>query len=126
MRQLLFVACLLCLAWSAALAQDVVKVSGGQETHKVVLDNAEVRVLDVHLQPGQRVAMHSHPASVVYYVTDTKIKFTLPDGTSRVAEAKAGTAVWREPGTHAVENVGTSEFHLVQTELKGETKQSKP
>ena len=122
MRRLLCLACVLCLAWSTALTQDVVTVSGGPETHKVILDNAQVRVLDVHVQPGQKVAMHSHPASVVYYVTDTKIKFTLPDGTSRVAEAKAGTAVWRDPGTHAVENVGTSEFHLVQTELKGETK----
>ncbi|HEY4932250.1 MAG TPA: cupin domain-containing protein [Terriglobales bacterium] len=122
MRRLLYLVCLLCLAWSTALTQDVVTVSGGSETHKVILDNAQVRVLDVHVQPGQKVAMHSHPASVVYYVTDTKIKFTLPDGTSREAEAKAGTAVWREPGTHAVENVGPSEFHLVQTELKGETK----
>ena len=122
MRRLLCLACFLCLAWSIALTQDVVTVSGGPETHKVILDNAQVRVLDVHVQPGQKIAMHSHPASVVYYVTDTKIKFTLPDGTSRVAEAKAGTAVWRDPGTHAVENVGTSEFHLVQTEFKGETK----
>ncbi len=126
MRRLLFMACLLCLALSAAVAQDVVTVSGGPETHKVILDNAEVRVLDVHVQPGQKVAMHSHPASVVYYVTDTKMKITLPDGTSRMAEAKAGTAAWRDPGTHAVENVGTSEFHLVQTELKGETKKATP
>ena len=122
MRRVLYLVCLLCLAWSTALTQDVATVSGGPETHKVILDNAQVRVLDVHVQPGQKVAMHSHPASVVYYVTDTKMKITLPDGTTRVAEAKAGTAAWREPGTHAVENVGTSEFHLVQTELKGETK----
>ena len=122
MRQLVYLACFLCLALSAALTQDVATVSGGPETHKVVLDNAQVRVLDVHVQPGQKVAMHSHPASVVYYVTDTKMKITLPDGTSRVAEAKAGTAAWREPATHAVENVGTVEFHLVQTELKGVTK----
>ncbi|MFZ1135377.1 MAG: hypothetical protein WAN69_10540 [Candidatus Korobacteraceae bacterium] len=122
MRRWFCLACLLCLACSTALTQDVVTVSGGPETHKVILENAQVRVLDVHVQPGQKVAMHSHPASVVYYVTDAKIKFTLPDGTSRVAEAKAGTASWRDPGTHAVENVGTSELHLVQTEMKGETK----
>ena len=122
MRRLLFLVCFVALALSAAVAQDVVTVAGGPETHKVVLDNAEVRVLDVHIQPGQKVAMHSHPASVVYYVTDAKLKFTLPDGTSRVAEAKAGTAAWRGPGTHAVENVGTSEMHLVQTELKVQTK----
>jgi beta-alanine degradation protein BauB len=122
MRRLLFLACSVALTLSAAVAQDVVTVAGGPETHKVVLDNAQVRMLDVHIQPGQKVAMHSHPASVVYYVTDAKLKVTLPDGTSRVAEAKAGTAAWRDPGTHAVENVGTSELHLVQTELKGQSK----
>jgi|SRR5271169_5274201 len=126
MRRLSYLVYFLCLALSAALTQDVAKVAGGPETHKVILDNAQVRVLDVHVQPGQKIAMHSHPASVVYYVTDTKIKFTFPDGTSRVAEGKAGTAVFREPGTHAVENAGTAEFHLVQTELKEDTKQTKP
>ena len=121
MRRALSLLSFLCLAVLTAVSQDVTKVDGGPETHKVVLDNAEVRVLDVHIQPGQKVAMHSHPASVVYYVTDAKMKVTLPDGTSRVAEAKAGTAAWRDPATHAVENVGSSELHLVQTELKADT-----
>lgn len=120
MYRLFLLACLLCVACAVALAQDVVTVSGGAETHKVLLDNEHVRVLDVHVQPGQKVAMHSHPASVVYCVTDAKMKISLPDGTSRVGECKAGTAAWRDPGTHAVENVGTAEFHLVQTEMKDE------
>lgn len=102
-----------------APAQDVTKVAGGTETHKVILDNVNVRVLDVHLPPGQKVAMHSHPANVVYYVTDAKTKVTSPDGKSEIREAKAGQAKWNEAVTHAVENVGTSEIHLVQTELKG-------
>ena len=121
MRRLLLFSCFLCLCVLPALSQDVTAVEGGPETHKVVLDNAQVRVLDVHIQPGQKVAMHSHPASVVYFVTDAKMKVTLPDGTSRVAESKAGSAAWRDPATHAVENVGTSEIHLVQTELKTDT-----
>ena len=125
MRRRLLLACFSCLALSAALSQDVVTVAGGRETHKVILDNAEVRVLDVHVPTGQKIAMHSHPPSVVYFVTDAKFKFTFPDGTSRVVEAKAGTAVWRDPGTHAVENVGTAEFHFVQTEFKGESKPEK-
>jgi quercetin dioxygenase-like cupin family protein len=122
MYRVLLLTCLLFVACAAALAQDVVTVPGGAETHKVLLDNEHVRVLDVHVPPGQKIAMHSHPASVVYCVTDAKMKVTLPDGTTRVAECKAGTAGWRDPGTHAVENVGTAEFHLVQTEMKGETK----
>ena len=118
-RRLFFLTCLLCFAASAVLAQDVTKVAGGPETHKVVLDNDQVRMLDVRIPPGQKVAMHSHPANTVYYVTDCKIKATGPDGKTTVAEPKAGTAVYRGGATkHAVENVGTGECHLVQTELR--------
>jgi len=117
--RLLFLACLLCFAASAVLAQDILKVAGGPETHKVVLDNDQVRMLDARLQPGQKVAMHSHPANTVYYVTDCKLKVTSPDGKTTVAEPKAGTAIYRGGETkHAAENVGSAECHLVQTELK--------
>src|ERR1019366_8052692 len=74
MRRILLLTWVLCLAVSTALAQDVMTVAGGPETHKVVLDNDQVRVLDVRIQPGQKVAMHSHPANVVYYVSDAKVK----------------------------------------------------
>jgi quercetin dioxygenase-like cupin family protein len=121
MNRLFLFTCWLCVACAVALAQDVVTVSGGAETHKVLVDNPQVRVLDVHVPPGLKIAMHSHPASVVYCVTDAQIKFTYPDGTTKVGGCKAGTAAWRNPETHAAENVGTAEFHLVQTEMKGET-----
>ena len=101
-------------------AQDVVKVS--PETHKVLLENEHVRVLDVHAKPGEKVAMHSHPASTLYYLTDGKLKITYPDGRTEERTVKAGTAVWSEAVTHAVENVGASEFHEVHIELKDATK----
>jgi len=116
--RVLFLTCFLCLTASAALAQDVMKVNGGPETHKVLVDNDQVRVLDVHIPPGQKVAMHSHPSNVVYFVTDGKTKVTSPDGKTAVNDIKAGTAVSRGPTTHAVENVGSTELHLVQTEMK--------
>jgi quercetin dioxygenase-like cupin family protein len=118
-RRLFFLTCLLCLATSAVLAQDVMKVAGGPETHKVVLDNDTLRMLDVRIKPGQKEAMHSHPPNTVYFLTDCKLKVTSPDGKTQIAEPKAGTAVWRPGETkHAVENVGAAECHLVQTELK--------
>jgi len=101
-------------------AQDVVKVS--PETHKVLFDNEHVRVLDVHAKPGEKVGMHSHPASTLYYLTDGKLKITYPDGRIEERTVKAGTAVWSDAVTHAVENVGTNDFHEVHTELKDVTK----
>ncbi len=116
---MVFVACLFCLAAPAVLAQDITKVAGGPETHKVVLDNDEIRMLDARLPPGSKVAMHSHPPNSVYYITDCKLKATGPDGKSQVVEPKAGSAIFRGGETkHAVENVGASECHLVQTEYK--------
>ncbi len=119
LRRIILLTCVLCLAVSTVLAQDVTKVAGGPETHKVILDNDQVRVLDVRIPPGQKVAMHSHPANVVYYITDYKTKVTSPDGKTAIREGKAGTAFSFGPTTHAIENAGTTELHLVQIEMKG-------
>ncbi len=118
LRRIWLLTCVLSLAVSTVLAQDVTKVAGGPETHKVILDNDQVRVLDVRIPPGQKVAMHSHPENVVYYVSDYKMKVTSPDGKTALREGKAGTAAWFGPLTHAVENAGTTEIHLVQVEMK--------
>src|SRR6266436_761131 len=113
-----------------AAAQDVVKVS--PETHKVLLENVRIRVLDVHVKPGEHVAMHSHPAGILYFLSDAKLRITYPDGKTEEREVKAGTAVWSEAVTHAVENVGATELHEVHTELKqtaekpGPAKKDKP
>jgi beta-alanine degradation protein BauB len=111
---------LLLFAAGTALAQDVMKIS--PETHKVLLENDQVRVLEARMKPGEKVAMHSHPANVAYFFTDGKIKITYPDGKTEVREIKAGVAAWSEAVTHAAENVGTTEFHELQIELKGAAK----
>jgi beta-alanine degradation protein BauB len=114
--QLLSAAGVLLLGSASALAQDVVQVGG--DTHKVLLENAQVRVLAVKLKAGEKVPMHSHPASVSYVLSDGKLRVTLPDGKTVEREPKAGTSSWSEAVTHAVENIGTSEFTQVQIELK--------
>jgi quercetin dioxygenase-like cupin family protein len=106
----------LLLATAPALAQDVMKVS--PETHKVILENEHVRVLSVHLKPGEKVGMHSHPANVAYYLTDARVKVTHSDGTSEEHEVKAGSSAWSDATTHAAENIGTTELQEVQVEIK--------
>jgi quercetin dioxygenase-like cupin family protein len=68
----------LALACAAARAQDPVKTS--PQYYKVLLENERVRVLEYRLKPGEKEAMHSHPAGVVYVLSGAKLKFTYSDG----------------------------------------------
>ena len=88
-------------------------------TTKVLLENDRVRVLEVQQKPGEKLAMHSHPAYLVYSLSLGKAKFTSPDGKTIEGELnKAGAVNWHEAETHAVENVGTTDSRVLVIELK--------
>ena len=106
----------LVVATKTAMAQDQVKVAPNNT--KVLLENDRVRVLDVQTKPGEKLAMHSHPAYLVYSLSTSKAKFTSPDGKTTEGELKAGAVNWHEAETHAVENVGTTDSHVLVIELK--------
>ena len=104
-----------------ALAQDPVKVA--PDAFKERLNNKEVRVLEYSSKPGQKEAMHSHPAIVLYCTQGGTFKTTAPDGTSKIIEYKTGDIVWREALTHSGENVGTTELKALLVEVKHGKKQ---
>jgi quercetin dioxygenase-like cupin family protein len=104
------------LVAAAAQAQDVVQVAG--DSHSVLIDNAQVRVLSVTIRPGQKAPMHSHPANVSYVISGARLRITTPDGKNVEKEPKTGTTTWSEATTHEVENIGTTELKQVQIELK--------
>ncbi|MDD1654065.1 MAG: cupin domain-containing protein [Methanomicrobiales archaeon] len=87
--------------------------------YRLVMENGRVRVLDLHLKPGEIAPMHHHPNDhVVYVMKNARFKLTFPDGKSDEFDLKAGQAVWLEAGSHATENTGTSEGHNIVVELK--------
>jgi quercetin dioxygenase-like cupin family protein len=100
----------------AASAQDPVKVD--PKHYKVEFENAQVRVLRITYGPHEKSVMHSHPASVVVFLTEGQTKFTMPGGKTQDAVAKAGTVQWSEPTTHLPENIGDKGFEVIQVELK--------
>jgi len=102
-------------AWTV-MAQDLAKVS--PQDVKVLLENDKVRVLEVRHKPGVKEPMHSHPAYVSYYLDATRVKVTLPDGKTVEKDRKAGEVQYSEPVTHALENIGTTEQHVLVIELK--------
>jgi len=112
--------CILALAFMfaalPALAQDPVKAA--PQAFKEILNNSEVRVLEYSSKPGQKEAMHSHPAVLLYVLQGGKLKSTAPDGTSKEIEYKTGDIQWREAVTHTGENVGTTEMKSLLIEVK--------
>jgi hypothetical protein len=97
-------------------AQDPVEVS--PQYNVVRFENDRVRVLELHMKPDEREAMHSHPPHVVYVLTDFTMRNVLPDGTSSQAARKAGEVFWRDATTHTAQNVGTTEARAIAVELK--------
>jgi quercetin dioxygenase-like cupin family protein len=100
----------------AAPAQDPATTS--PKYYKVLLENDQVRVLEWRLKPGEKEAMHSHPAGVVYELTASKLRITFPDGKTQEASGAAGETFWRGPTTHAIENIGDTEAHAIAIDVK--------
>ncbi len=101
-----------------ALAQDQDMVAVAPKNCTVLLNNERVRVIRVVTRPGDKIPMHSHPASVVYALTTAKAKFTTPDGQSEERVMKAGQAVWLDAVTHSTENTRTTVSRVLVIELK--------
>jgi len=99
-------------------------VKQSPQYYKVRVDNDRVRVLEYHLPSGQREAVHSHPPGVVFITSDARLRTTLPNGSLSEASFNAGEVHWRDKTTHAMENIGTTEFTALGIELKpcGNTK----
>jgi len=114
--RLSWVAVLLCLAFSAALAQDPTKVEASH--YKLAFENEFVQVLDVHYGPHEKSAMHDHPGGVVVILTGGHLRFTDQHGKSQEVYAKAGESRWFPPFKHRVENLGDTAYNAVYIGIK--------
>lgn len=112
--------CALILFAAAVMAQDPVPLY--PENYKVLLENERVRVLDFQLKKGAKEEFHAHPAAVTYVLAPFKIRFTFPDGTTRIREAKAGDLFYGDALTHASENIGDTDAHGLLIEMKSAAK----
>jgi quercetin dioxygenase-like cupin family protein len=99
-----------------SFAQDATKVD--PEHYKIEFENDQVRVLRINYGPGEKSVMHSHPESVVIFLSDGNGKFTLPDGKSEDMEFKTGVVIWTPESAHLPENTGDKPFEVIQIEMK--------
>jgi quercetin dioxygenase-like cupin family protein len=93
----------------------------GPTIYRVMLENERVRVMEARFKPGEKIAMHTHPDHVVVVTSAGKLAITNSEGTQEI-EAKVGDAFFIPSETHSAQNVGTTEFICVVTELKGKYK----
>jgi quercetin dioxygenase-like cupin family protein len=97
-------------------ALDPLKVAG--DSHKLVLDNAFVRVLDVHVPAGKTEPRHRHPHGLSVYFTDWEASVTVDGKPAELHHRQAGTFAWNEAVVHSVQNTGKTEGHILRVELK--------
>lgn len=92
---------------SPARAQDAVKVD--PKHYKTVAENERVRVLKASVPAGDKGVMHEHPDNFVVFLTDAKVRFALPDGsTTPETTRKAGEVMVGTAGKHKPENLGAA------------------
>ena len=119
-------------AWPWGPELDAVAAAPG--SHRILLENERVRVLEVIVQPGTKEPIHTHRWPSVFYITDPswlryypvlsvdgKLVAGAPSGGRQAGEPPKGPQppFWLGPeGPHAVENVGPHAFRAIRVELK--------
>jgi quercetin dioxygenase-like cupin family protein len=107
---------------AGAYAQDPAIVNA--KTIKVRFENDRVRVLEATLPPGVKEQVHSHPAYVIYVLEGGRYRNYASDAKVTEGELKTGEVLFREPLTHAAENIGDKPLHMILVELKGDASKS--
>ena len=108
---------LLLMISSGANAQDIIKV-GQNLPNKVLLDNNQVRVIQIESAPGVATPWHSHPNYILYALTDGKLEITDQGKKPVVYEIKAGQVLYFPSVTHMAKNIWTTTLKMILTELK--------
>ena len=107
----LSLSCLL-LSCPSLFGQDAMKY--GLKHLTVLAEDQKVRVLRYAPSKGDKTPMHSHPSAVVYVVRGGRVKYTMPDGTTKFAELRTGEALIRPPVAHSDEALDDIEAILVE------------
>jgi quercetin dioxygenase-like cupin family protein len=102
-----------------ACAQDPAVVNS--KTIRVRFENDHLRVLEAILPPGVKEQVHSHPAYVIYVLEGGRYRNYAADGKITEGELKTGDVIYRDPLTHAAENIGDKPLHMILVELKSDS-----
>jgi quercetin dioxygenase-like cupin family protein len=88
------------------------------EHYRVETENEQVRVLRARYGPKGKSVMHSHPASVAVFLSDTRCRFTYPDGRTEDHQMKTGETMIMPAMDHLPENLDDKPLEVIVIELK--------
>jgi beta-alanine degradation protein BauB len=86
--------------------------------YRVVLENDNVRVLELLLKSKDVSKMHSHPPHVTVALGNFGFRSRALDGSVRTLRLKKGEVEWSDATVHEVENIGGRPGHAIVVELK--------
>jgi predicted metal-dependent enzyme (double-stranded beta helix superfamily) len=96
--------------------------------HRLLFENERARVLEVRIAPGEFVPVHTHrwPSVMIVHSASNFLRRNgarelLFDSRDAAPEQNAPGVIWSPAlPPHSVENIGSSEIHIVSVELKEE------
>ncbi|HEX6662657.1 MAG TPA: hypothetical protein VF025_03195, partial [Gaiellaceae bacterium] len=74
-------------------------------------------VLEYRDKPGDRTSPHEHPDSVMYTLSSFERRLVSGDESVDVSK-QSGEVNWLSAQTHAGENIGETDTHVIFVELK--------
>ncbi len=90
-----------------------------QAVRRVVLENAEVLVIETIYPQGTSVPTHTHRfPHVLYVIEGGTVQTTVPDGSVRTLEIRPGQTLWRDAQSHSTRNIGATTVKIVEVEIK--------
>jgi quercetin dioxygenase-like cupin family protein len=98
------------------MADDAAKVA--PHVYKVIFENEHARLLEVKMEVGGSTEMHSHPATLIHSLADSKVAFTDASGEVAELEVPKGASIWLDATEHATRNVGGTAVHALLFEPK--------
>ncbi len=84
------------------------------EVAKVLFENDRVRVVELNVKKGTKIAMHSHQAYFAYGVTRVDYKSTASGGKVENRKVKESGVDWSNGESHAVEFVRPARALIVE------------
>ena len=97
-------------------AQDLVKTAGSGA--KVILENDQVRVIELTVAPGKSTGTHTHGDHIIYFLTPGEALLTGPGKKPERRNIPQGHIEWASPVTHDTVNAGSAETRTLIIELK--------